>query len=153
MSMFSYAEMILGVMVAVYVLARVFTPSTELSMLAAAIAGALAGGFGFPYRHIAEGAITYIDINLIFITATLFMNILKESGGVAFVVRAILRRFHRNRPLLLLLLAVSAPDPGRSDGSRQRDGADRRAAWWRRFCTTWGSRSSRSPPSFFSSPG
>jgi CitMHS family citrate-Mg2+:H+ or citrate-Ca2+:H+ symporter len=101
--MTSSAELVLGVMVVVYVLARFFTPSTELAMLAAAIAGALAGGFGIPPRHIAEGAITYLDINLIFITATLFMNILKESGGVAFVVRAILRRFHTNRPLLLIL--------------------------------------------------
>jgi len=117
MSMLSYAEMILGVMVVVYVLARVFTPSTELSMLAAAIAGALAGGFGFPYRHIAEGATTYLDINLIFITATLFMNILKESGGVAFAVRAILRRFHNNRPLLLLLLAILLLIPGALTGA------------------------------------
>jgi TRAP-type C4-dicarboxylate transport system permease large subunit len=117
MSMLSYAEIILGVMVVVYALARVFTPSTELSMLAAAIAGALAGGFGFPYRHLAEGATTYIDINLIFITATLFMNILKESGGVAFAVRAILRRFHGNRPLLLLLLAVLLLIPGALTGA------------------------------------
>jgi TRAP-type C4-dicarboxylate transport system permease large subunit len=117
MSMFSYAEMILGVMVVVYILARVFTPSTELAMLASAVAGALAGGFGFPARHFAEGAITYIDINLIFITATLFMGILKESGGVAFVVRAILRRFHRYRPLLLLLLSLILLVPGALTGA------------------------------------
>jgi len=117
MSMLSYAEIILGVMVVVYALARMFTPSTELSMLAAAIAGALAGGFGFPYRHLAEGATTYLDINLIFITATLFMNILKESGGVAFAVRAILQRFHNSRPLLLLLLAVLLLIPGALTGA------------------------------------
>jgi hypothetical protein len=117
MSMTTYAELILGVMVAVYVLIRFFTPSTELAMLAAAAAGALAGGFGFPARHFAEGAITYLDINLIFITATLFMNILKESGGVAFVVRAILRRFHRYRPLLLTLLAMILLVPGALTGA------------------------------------
>jgi len=117
MSMTSSAELVLGVMVVVYVLARFFTPSTELAMLAAAIAGALAGGFGIPARHIAEGAITYLDINLIFITATLFMNILKESGGVAFVVRAILRRFHTNRPLLLILLSMILLVPGALTGA------------------------------------
>jgi len=115
--MTSSAELVLGVMVVVYVLARFFTPSTELAMLAAAIAGALAGGFGIPPRHIAEGAITYLDINLIFITATLFMNILKESGGVAFVVRAILRRFHTNRPLLLILLSMILLVPGALTGA------------------------------------
>ncbi len=115
--MFTYAEAILGVMVAVYVLTRLLTPSTELSMLAAAVAGALAGGFGIPARHIAEGAITYLDINLIFITATLFMNIVKESGGVAFVVRAILGRFHNYRPLLLILLAIILLIPGALTGA------------------------------------
>lgn len=117
MNMFSYTEMILGVMVAVYVLARLLTPSTELAMLAAAVAGALAGGFGVPLRHFAEGAITYLDINLIFITATLFMNILKESGGVAFAVRAILRRFHRYRTVMLVLLAIILLIPGALTGA------------------------------------
>ena len=117
MSMFTYAEIILGVMVAVYVLAKVLKLSTELSMLAAALAGGLAGGFWIPARHIAEGAITYLDINLIFITATLFMNILKESGGIAFVVRGILKRFHKSRALLLILLTVLLLVPGALTGA------------------------------------
>jgi len=116
-SMFTYAEIILGVMVAVYVLAKVLKLSTELSMLAAALAGGLAGGFWVPARHIAEGAITYLDINLIFITATLFMNILKESGGIAFVVRGILKRFHKSRALLLILLTVLLLVPGALTGA------------------------------------
>lgn len=117
MSMFSYAEMILGVMIAIYVLTRIFTPSTEIAMLAAAVAGALAGGFGFPARHFAEGAVTYLDINLIFITATLFMAILKESGGVAFAVRQILSRFHKRRSLLLLFLTILLLVPGALTGA------------------------------------
>jgi CitMHS family citrate-Mg2+:H+ or citrate-Ca2+:H+ symporter len=117
MSLFTYAEIILGVMVAVYVLAKFFKLSTELAMLAAALVGGLVGGFGIPTRHIAEGSITYLDINLIFITATLFMNILKESGGVAFVVRGILKRFHRSRALLLVLLTVLLLVPGALTGA------------------------------------
>jgi CitMHS family citrate-Mg2+:H+ or citrate-Ca2+:H+ symporter len=115
--MTAYAGIVLGVMIAVYILTRFYTPSTELAMLAAAVAGGLAGGFGIPARHIAEGALTYLDINLIFITATLFMNILKESGGVAFVVRRILVRFHRRRALLLVLLAVILLVPGALTGA------------------------------------
>jgi hypothetical protein len=117
MSMFTSATIILGVMVAAYFVTRRFTPSTELAMLAAAFAGALAGGTWIPSRHIAEGAITYLDINLIFITATLFMSILKESGGVAFAVRAILRRFHRSRALLLILLTILLLIPGAFTGA------------------------------------
>jgi hypothetical protein len=117
MSMFASAGIILGVMVAVYAAARFFTRSTELCMLAAAIAGALAGGYWVLARHIAEGAITYLDINLIFLSATLFMNILKESGGIAFAVRRTLVRFHRQRAFLLVLLAVLLLIPGALTGA------------------------------------
>ena len=117
MSMFTEAGMVLGVMVAVYVIVRAFRLATELSMFAAAVAGALVAGQGIPARHIAEGAATYLDINLIFVTATLFMNLLKESGGVAFVVRAILKRFHRQRALLLALLALLLLVPGALTGA------------------------------------
>jgi CitMHS family citrate-Mg2+:H+ or citrate-Ca2+:H+ symporter len=117
MSMFTYAEIVLGVMVAVYIVAKAFKLSTELAMFAAALGGALAGGFGLPPRHIAEGAMTYLDINLIFITATLFMNILKDSGGVAFAVRGILTRFHWSRTILVILLTVLLLLPGALTGA------------------------------------
>jgi CitMHS family citrate-Mg2+:H+ or citrate-Ca2+:H+ symporter len=117
MNMFTYAETILGVMVAVYIIAKFFRLSTELSMFIAAIGGALAGGFWIPARHIAEGAMTYLDINLIFITATLFMNILKESGGIAFAVRGILKGFHKSRILLLTLIAILLLIPGALTGA------------------------------------
>jgi CitMHS family citrate-Mg2+:H+ or citrate-Ca2+:H+ symporter len=115
--MFASAGLVLGVMVIVYIITKAFKLSTELAMLAAAVAGGLAGGFGLPARHYAEGAITYLDINLIFITATLFMNVMKESGGVAFVVRGILKKFHRNRALLLVLLTILLLLPGALTGA------------------------------------
>jgi CitMHS family citrate-Mg2+:H+ or citrate-Ca2+:H+ symporter len=115
--MFTYAGIVLGVMVIVYIAAKSFKLSTELAMLAAALGGALAGGFGLPARHVAEGAMTYLDINLIFITATLFMNILKDSGGIAFAVRGILSRFHRSRSLLMVLLTVLLLLPGALTGA------------------------------------
>ncbi len=117
MSAFTFAEIVLGVMVAVYIAAKAFKLSTELAMFLAALGGSLAGGFGLPPRHIAEGAMTYLDINLIFITATLFMNILKESGGVAFTVRGILERFHWSRTLLVILLTVLLLLPGALTGA------------------------------------
>jgi len=117
MTMFTFAGLVLGVMVIVYVAAKSFRLSTELAMLLAAVGGGLAGGVGLPARHIAEGAMTYLDINLIFITATLFMNILKESGGIAFAVRGILNRFHRSRALLLVLLTALLLLPGALTGA------------------------------------
>ncbi len=111
------AQIILAVMVGTYIIAKFFKVSTELSMFAAALAGAIAGGFGIPARHIVEGAFTYLDIVLIFITATLFMNLLKESGGVAYVVRGILRRFHRRKSILFVLITFLLLLPGALTGA------------------------------------
>jgi len=115
--MYLSAGIILGVMVVIYIIALRFKLSTELAMLASALAGAIAAGHWLPVRHVAEGAVTYLDINLIFICATLFMNILKESGGIAFVVRSILKGFHRSRVLLLILLTLLLLVPGALTGA------------------------------------
>ncbi|HSA95850.1 MAG TPA: C4-dicarboxylate ABC transporter [Acidobacteriota bacterium] len=111
------ATLILAVMVGAFVAAKLLKISTELSLLAAALAGALAAGQGLPARMIVEGAFTYFDIVLIFVTATLFMNLLKESGAAAFVVRAVLRRFHRRRAPLFVLLALLLLVPGALTGA------------------------------------
>jgi len=54
---------------------------------------------------------------LIFITATFFMNLLKESGGVAFMVRKIVITFHKTRLLCLFFLTVLLLIPGALTGS------------------------------------
>ena len=117
MDMYTSAAIVLGVMVLFYFIALWIKLSTELAMLVAAVAGAFAGGHFFPARHVAEGAITYLDINLIFFCATLFMNILKESGGVAYAVRSIIKTFHKSRVLLLILLAFLLLIPGALTGA------------------------------------
>ena len=117
MSMTTSAEIILLVMVVAYAVAKVAGVSTELSMFAAALAGAVAGGFGIPARHVVEGAFTYLDIVLIFIAATLFMNLFKESGGVAYVVRGILIRFHDRKSILFVLITVLLLLPGALTGA------------------------------------
>jgi hypothetical protein len=117
MSMTTSATIILAAMVAAYIMAKVLKISTELSIFIAALVGAVVGGAGVPARHIVEGAFTYLDICLIFITATLFMNLLKESGGIAFVVRRVLQRFHRRKFLLFAMLAILMLVPGALTGA------------------------------------
>ncbi len=117
MNMYTSAAIVLGVMVVVYIAALRFKLSTELAMLLAAVAGALSAGHWFPARQVAEGSITYLDINLIFICATLFMNILKESGGVAFAVRSIIKTFYKSRVILLILIAFLLLIPGALTGA------------------------------------
>ena len=115
--MYTSAGLILALMVVIYIIALRIKLSTELAMFASAVGGALAAGEWFPARHIAEGAITYLDINLTFISATLFMNILKETGGVAYAVRGIIKKFHKSRVLLLILLTFLLLIPGALTGA------------------------------------
>ncbi len=128
--MYIHAGIVLGVIVLVFALARFLKLSTELAMLGAALAGLIVHGLVVPSRelvgafawfevprHIVDGAFTYFDVVLIFLTATLFMNLLKDAGGVAYIVRGIVRRFHRHRALALLFLTVVMLIPGALTGS------------------------------------
>jgi len=114
---------ILAVMVAAYAAAKAARLSVELGIVAAAVAGGLAGAFlntpplGELGRHLVEGSTTYLDVILVFFTATLFMTIVNESGGVDYVVRATLRAFGRKRVLALLVLMVIVLVPGALTGA------------------------------------
>ncbi len=110
-------EFIFVVMVVCYIIAKSLKVSTELSMFISAIAGGIVGGVGIPARHIAEGAFTYLDIILIFVTATFFMNLLKESGGVAYVVRGIIQKFYRRKSILFVLITFLLLLPGALTGA------------------------------------
>ncbi|RRD64416.1 C4-dicarboxylate ABC transporter [Fretibacterium sp. OH1220_COT-178] len=119
--MFAHTYTILGIVVAVFLVAKALRLSTELSMLASAIAaagyhGAVWSG-EFPLRHLVEGTFTYFDVCLIFISATFFMALVKESGGVAFIVRRIVETFRTRRVICLLLLTLVMLIPGALTGS------------------------------------
>ena len=114
---------ILAVMIAGYALAKWRRLSVELSMFAAAVAGGLAGAVvGTPPwpdlgRHLVEGAFTYLDVILVFFTATLFMAVVEASGGIDYVVRGTVKAFARKRVLALLVLMVIVLIPGALTGA------------------------------------
>jgi CitMHS family citrate-Mg2+:H+ or citrate-Ca2+:H+ symporter len=114
---------ILAVMGLAYGLAKAKGLSVELSMFASAVAGGVAGAFvrtpplGELGRHLVEGAFTYLDVILVFFTATLFMAIVNASGGVDYVVRATIRAFAHRRAVALLILMVIVLIPGALTGA------------------------------------
>jgi hypothetical protein len=114
---------ILAIMVIAYALAKWKKLSVELSMLSAAVGGGIAGAFvstppiGQLARHLAEGAFTYLDVMLVFSTATIFMAIIKESGGVNYVVRGTIKYFYNLRIIALLLLMIIVLIPGALTGA------------------------------------
>ncbi|MGZ5514008.1 MAG: C4-dicarboxylate ABC transporter [Candidatus Aminicenantales bacterium] len=114
---------ILAVMIAAYAAAKAAKLSVELGIFAAAVGGGLAGAFlktpaiGELGRHLVEGSTTYLDVILVFFTATLFMTIVNESGGVDYVVRATLRAFGKMRLPALLVLMIIVLVPGALTGA------------------------------------
>jgi hypothetical protein len=116
-------EIILVIMVASYSVAKWRKLSVELSMFVAAVAGGAAGAVlrtppvNQLARHLVEGSFTYLDVILVFVTATIFMAIVSESGGVNYVVKNTLRYFADKRIIALLLLMVVVLIPGALTGA------------------------------------
>jgi len=114
---------ILVIMVLAYAAAKWRRLSVELSMLVATGAGGIAGAFlRTPpieelSRHLVEGAFTYLDVILVFTTATIFMAIISESGGVDYVVRGTLKTLAGFKVIALLVLMVIVLIPGALTGA------------------------------------
>lgn len=111
------------IMIIAYALAKWKKLSVELSMLSAAVAGGLAGAFintppiGQLARHLIEGSFTYLDVILIFSTATIFMAIVSESGGVNYIVRGTIKSFYNKRIIALIVLMFIILIPGALTGA------------------------------------
>ncbi|MCI4445157.1 MAG: C4-dicarboxylate ABC transporter [Candidatus Aminicenantes bacterium] len=111
------------IIILAYAVAKWKRLSVELSLLIATLAGALAGAFfstppliEIP-RHLVEGSFTYLDVILVFFTATLFITIIQESGGINFAVRSAVVHFARTRFLALFLLMIIVLIPGALTGA------------------------------------
>jgi len=121
--MYLQIGIILVVMVIAYAIAKWKKLSVEISMLSAAVAGGLAGAFtnsppiGQLARHLVEGSFTYLDVILVFCTATIFMAIVSESGGVNYVVRGTIKYFYNMRIIALILLMIIILIPGALTGA------------------------------------
>jgi len=121
--MYLQIGIILAIMMVAYALAKWKKLSVELSMLSAAVAGGIAGAFvstppiGQLARHLVEGAFTYLDVILVFSTATIFMAIVRESGGVNYVVRGTIKYFYNLRIIALILLMIIVLIPGALTGA------------------------------------
>lgn len=111
------------VMIAAYTVAKWRKLSVEISMFLAAVAGGIYGAFNSTpplsqlARHLVEGSFTYLDVILIFVTATIFMTIVSESGGVNYVVKNTIKYFYNKRLIALLLLMFITLVPGALTGA------------------------------------
>lgn len=130
MTMLQHSLAVLIAIAVVFAVAKKLRVSTELSLLLGAV-GAIIAHVILPMgadprsplpfteiiRHVVEGSFTYFDVCLTFLTATFFMTLFREAGGISYLVRAIVSRFYKRRTMLLLLLMVVMMVPGAVTGS------------------------------------
>lgn len=128
--MFQHSLGVIIVIALVFAVAKKCKVCTELTLLLSAVGAILAHlilpmgedprsplPFTEIIRHVVEGTFTYFDVCLTFLTATFFMTLYKEAGGVNYMVRQIVGRFYKKRVLLLLLLMLVMMIPGAVTGS------------------------------------
>jgi len=89
----------------------------SLSMVAGAVAGALAAGEGIPLRHLVEGTFVYLDTVLIIATAMVFMTVVQASGMLDALAEMIVSRFYKVPAVMLVLLMLIVMFPGMVTGS------------------------------------
>ena len=130
MTMLQHSLLVIVVIAVIFALAKKCKVCTELTLLLAAVGAVLAHLIlpmgedprsALPFteiiRHLVEGTFNYFDVCMTFLTATFFMTLYKEAGGVNYMVRQIVSRFYKKRVLLLLLLTVVMMIPGAVTGS------------------------------------
>lgn len=89
----------------------------SISMVFAAVVGALVGGEGIPIRHLIEGTFGYLDTILVIATAMIFMKFIQKSGALNALSSTIIVKFHKKPVLLLILMMFIVMFPGMITGS------------------------------------
>ena len=130
MTMLQHSLLVIAVIAVVFAVAKKCKVCTELTLLLAAVGAVLAHLIlpmgedprsALPFteivRHLVEGTFNYFDVCMTFLTATFFMTLYKEAGGVNYMVRQIVGRINNKRVQLLLLLTVVMMIPGAVTGS------------------------------------
>ncbi len=98
-----FEAFIFAVMLATFLLVMMaFKMPISISMAAAAVAGALVAGKGFPLRHLVEGTFSYLSTIMVIATATIFMKVIQDSGALDAICSIIVEKFH-NKPVILLI--------------------------------------------------
>jgi gluconate:H+ symporter, GntP family len=87
-----------------------------VSLMLAAIAGALIDGHGIPVRHLVEGGFGFFDAIMIISTAMIFMRIMEETGALAGISKGILKLFYRFPTILVIVLTIFVMFPGMLTG-------------------------------------
>lgn len=117
MSQTAFTLMVFSVMTGVFMVSWWRGLPHILSIVLAAIAGALVAGHGVPLRHLVEGTFMFFDLVVVILTATIFVGVVRESGALAVLIQDVTRLFHKRPLILLILMTFVVMLPGALTGS------------------------------------
>lgn len=112
---------LLIVMIVTFILSSIKLKSPDISMVVAAIVLAIAGviavpSLGSPVRYLVEGLFVNLDLAMLFIAASIFVNIYSYSGAVSTITRALVSKIS-NKWVLMSVMAVLMLIPGALTGA------------------------------------
>ena len=121
MSVTSLTLILLIVMIVAFVLSSIKLKSPDISMVVAAVVIAIVGTFMFPdlgnpTRYMVEGLFVNLDLAMLFIAASLFVNIYAHSGAISTITRGIVEKIH-NKWLLMSIMGILMLIPGALTGA------------------------------------
>lgn len=121
MSVTSLTLILLIVMIVAFVLSSIKLKSPDISMVVAAVVIAIVGTFMFPdlgnpTRYLVEGLFVNLDLAMLFIAASLFVNIYAHSGAISTITRGIVEKIH-NKWLLMSIMGILMLIPGALTGA------------------------------------
>jgi GntP family gluconate:H+ symporter len=93
-----------------------FKMPSGVSLMLAAISGALIDGQGIPVRHLVEGGFGFFDAIMIISTAMIFMRVMEDTGALAGIGKGILKLFYRYPTILIIVLTIFVMFPGMLTG-------------------------------------
>lgn len=121
MSVTALTFILLLIMIASFVLSSIKLKSPDISMVVAAIVIAVVGMFmfpdlGSPVMYLVEGLFVNLDLAMLFIAASIFVNIYSYSGAVSTITRGIVEKIS-NKWLLITIMGVLMLIPGALTGA------------------------------------
>ena len=112
---------LLIVLAVAFILSSIKLKSPDISMVIAAVVIAVIGIFaipdlGSPIRYLVEGLFVNLDLAMLFIAASIFVNIYANSGAITTLTRALVSKCS-NKWVLMAILAVLMLIPGALTGA------------------------------------
>ena len=87
-----------------------------VSLMLAAITGALVGGEGIPIRHLVEGSFGFLEAILIIATAMIFMKSAEATGALSSISYYMIKLLHKRPTLLFVIISFFVMFPGMLTG-------------------------------------